>query len=269
MEQHTGSNKKQGSNDESSNSAIGLQLEADCVREQERSLVTNEVNLRLPPAIGCSQPTPSFLKFDNDFISSGDMHREYENDVHQIRSTTANLEHLPSFQNDQLRSTKATTIITSTFHQSDTNFRSDHDDKSMCPYYKSSTDGILQIVEDTLNIFYHANHGNFEAIRKIINVNYVQAVQMKNEKQQILLHVAVIHSFSYVWIRLLLMCGSDPCAQDQDGYTPAHYAVEKDDIEMLKALTVKLQVKTKPLQHSDVDKIHESCIQALTVIEKS
>ncbi|CAF1107105.1 unnamed protein product [Didymodactylos carnosus] len=69
-----------------------------------------------------------------------------------------------------------------------------------------------------------------------------------------LLHVAVINSFQYVYVRLLLMQGADPCAQDRDGYTPAHYAVEKDDVEMLKALIVRIHPDVKTFSESkDLD----------------
>ncbi|CAF1447026.1 unnamed protein product, partial [Didymodactylos carnosus] len=82
-----------------------------------------------------------------------------------------------------------------------------------------------------------------------------------------LLHVAVINSIAYVWIRLLLMRGADPCAQDKDGYTPAHYAVERDDVEMLKALTVRFHIKSKALPHNQINKIRRNCYRSLVIRE--
>ncbi|CAF1331781.1 unnamed protein product [Didymodactylos carnosus] len=84
-----------------------------------------------------------------------------------------------------------------------------------------------------------------------------------------LLHIAVINSLAYVWVRLLLVYGADPCAQDEDGYTPAHYAVECNDIAMLKALTMILHCHTKTLSDSEIVNVHQRCLNALVVREKS
>ncbi|CAF1623448.1 unnamed protein product [Didymodactylos carnosus] len=63
------------------------------------------------------------------------------------------------------------------------------------------------------------------------------------------------------------MRGSDPCAQDQDEYTPVHYAVEHDDVVMLKALTVRFHVQIKTLSDNEVNRIHKNCQRALIVRE--
>lgn len=83
-----------------------------------------------------------------------------------------------------------------------------------------------------------------------------------------MLQILTIHAYPYHWIRLLLMRESDPCYQDADGYTAAHYAVERDDVEMLKALTVQFSSHTKPLPMEKVIAIHERCLQALSIREK-
>ncbi|CAF1332482.1 unnamed protein product, partial [Didymodactylos carnosus] len=83
-----------------------------------------------------------------------------------------------------------------------------------------------------------------------------------------LLHVGVIRSVAYVWIRLLLMRNVNPCTQDKDGYTPAHYAVERDDVEMLKALTVRFHSTVQVLEDTEITNIHHRCLQALAVREK-
>ncbi|CAF1281583.1 unnamed protein product [Didymodactylos carnosus] len=90
---------------------------------------------------------------------------------------------------------------------------------------------------------------------------------LKTMKKKTILHVVVTQSFSYVWIRLLLMREVDTCATDKDGYTAAHYAAEKDDLEMLKALTTKVHSQVK-LPPSNVEKIHANCMKALTITEK-
>ena len=85
---------------------------------------------------------------------------------------------------------------------------------------------------------------------------------------QSVLHVLVIHAYPYIWVRLLMMRGCDTCLQDADGYTAAHYAVERDDVEMLKALTVRFQSQARPISEEQVTNIHQRCLHALTVREK-
>ncbi len=70
-----------------------------------------------------------------------------------------------------------------------------------------------------------------------------------------------------MWIRLLMLRGSDPCAQDSDGYTAAHYAVERDDIEMLKALTLRFYSETKAISEGEITAIHEKCLKSLSLKE--
>ncbi|CAF1278437.1 unnamed protein product [Didymodactylos carnosus] len=90
---------------------------------------------------------------------------------------------------------------------------------------------------------------------------------MKNGKGQSVLHVAVIHSFPYIWIRLLLMRRADPCTRDQDGYIPAHYAAEKDDLEMLKALTTRFHSNIKNLSTIQQNEICINCHKALAITD--
>lgn len=82
---------------------------------------------------------------------------------------------------------------------------------------------------------------------------------------QTVLHLLVIHAFQYVWVRLLMMRGTDMCAQDLDGYTPAHYAAERDDVEMLKALTMRFQSQARPIPEDRIDAIYNQGIKALSM----
>lgn len=59
----------------------------------------------------------------------------------------------------------------------------------------------------------------------------------------------------------------DPCCQDIDGYTAAHYAVQRDDVEMLKALTTRIAELIKLFSDEQKTIIHESCLKALSVRE--
>lgn len=61
----------------------------------------------------------------------------------------------------------------------------------------------------------------------------------------------------------------NPCDQDKDGYTAAHYAVERDDVEMLKALTTRFYPGIKIFSDEQIDKIHENCLKALTIRDKN
>ena len=65
-----------------------------------------------------------------------------------------------------------------------------------------------------------------------------------------------------------MMRGCDTCAQDSDGYTAAHYAVERDDVEMLKALTIRFYSQTKPIPEDQIIAIHNQCLKALTIRNK-
>jgi ankyrin repeat protein len=65
-----------------------------------------------------------------------------------------------------------------------------------------------------------------------------------------------------------MMRGCDTCAQDLDGYTAAHYAVERDDVEMLKALTMRFHYQTKMITEERITEIHGQCLKALTLKEK-
>lgn len=59
--------------------------------------------------------------------------------------------------------------------------------------------------------------------------------------------------------------GCDLCAQDNDGYTAAHYAVERDDAEMLKALTMPFSSQVKSFAEHQVKNVYEKGIQALAL----
>ncbi len=85
---------------------------------------------------------------------------------------------------------------------------------------------------------------------------------------QTVLHVLVIHAYPYLWIRLLMMRGCDTLAQDFDGYTAAHYAVERDDVEMLKALTMRFHSQARTISDERINEIHQQCLKALTLKEK-
>lgn len=65
----------------------------------------------------------------------------------------------------------------------------------------------------------------------------------------------------------MMMRECDTSAQDSDGYTAAHYAVERDDVEMLKALTMKFHIQTKPISEEKINQIHHNCLRALTIKE--
>lgn len=57
----------------------------------------------------------------------------------------------------------------------------------------------------------------------------------------------------------------DPCARDHDGYTAAHYAIERDDLEMLKALTVQFSSEIKVFSAEKITAVHETCLKALAI----
>jgi truncated hemoglobin YjbI len=65
-----------------------------------------------------------------------------------------------------------------------------------------------------------------------------------------------------------MMRGCDVGAQDNDEYTAAHYAIERDDIEMLKALTTRFYSQVRPLPEQQVTAIHERCLKALSLKQK-
>jgi hypothetical protein len=82
---------------------------------------------------------------------------------------------------------------------------------------------------------------------------------------QTVLHVLTIGGHSFKWIRLLLMRCCDPCSQDIDGYTAAHYAVERDDLGTLQALTMRFSSTLKPFPGHQMLAIHERSLLALTL----
>jgi len=55
------------------------------------------------------------------------------------------------------------------------------------------------------------------------------------------------------------------CSQDNHGYTAAHYAVERDDVETLKALTTKLSLGNQVLSSEQITTIHKQALKSLTV----
>lgn len=64
------------------------------------------------------------------------------------------------------------------------------------------------------------------------------------------------------------MRGCDPCWQDNDGCTAVHYAIERDDVEILKALTVRFNSDVTWFPRETIDAIHEKCLKALTIRQK-
>lgn len=66
----------------------------------------------------------------------------------------------------------------------------------------------------------------------------------------------------------MMMRGCDPSAQDVDGYTAAHYAIERDDLEMLKALTNRFHSQVKLISEQDIESAHKVCLNALTLRNK-
>jgi ankyrin repeat protein len=65
------------------------------------------------------------------------------------------------------------------------------------------------------------------------------------------------------------MRGCDPCCQDVDGYTAAHYAVERNDVEILKALTIRFYSQIKPIPEQQITAVHELCLKALILRDKN
>lgn len=63
----------------------------------------------------------------------------------------------------------------------------------------------------------------------------------------------------------MMMRGCDLTNQDRDGYTAAHYAVERDDVEMLKALTVRFLCRVKPFSNDYIDQIYQQGLKSLTL----
>lgn len=64
------------------------------------------------------------------------------------------------------------------------------------------------------------------------------------------------------------MRGCDPCWQDNDGYTAVHYAIERDDVEILKALTVRFCSEMKLFPEETVNSVHDNCLKAISLREK-
>ncbi|CAF1249031.1 unnamed protein product, partial [Didymodactylos carnosus] len=79
-----------------------------------------------------------------------------------------------------------------------------------------------------------------------------------------LLYMDVQYNLAYVWIRLFLMRGVDPCVQDTSGLTAAHYACERDDVEMLKALTLPFHANVKALP-DNMDNDGDTCLHYTVV----
>ncbi|CAF2824680.1 unnamed protein product [Rotaria sp. Silwood2] len=117
-------------------------------------------------------------------------------------------------------------------------------------------------------IFSYLLHGKFDVFRRSLDIHHKDIIQMKNEDEQTGLHILTIRNYPYAWIRLLLMFGCNPCYQDIDGYTAAHYAVERDDIEMLKALTMCIHSQVKIFSEEQTNAIHQRCLRALSIREK-
>ncbi|CAF1546700.1 unnamed protein product, partial [Didymodactylos carnosus] len=136
-------------------------------------------------------------------------------------------------------------------------------------YDQSLIGTLLLIPSDPSEIFDYLEQGNFEALRKTFEIHHAKVVKMKNTLNQTLLHVAVKLNLAYVWIRLFLLQGVDPCAQDISGRTTAHYVCERGDVEMLKALILPFHPKIKSLPDNLAEQTHKNCMTALTVVEKN
>ncbi|CAF1027658.1 unnamed protein product [Adineta steineri] len=117
-------------------------------------------------------------------------------------------------------------------------------------------------------IFSLLRHGKLDVFRQSVDVYHQDIIKMKNEHGQTVLHFFIIHAFPHLWVRLLLMRGCDPCCQDNDGHTAVHYAVERDDVEMLKALTFRFDSQIKLFPEEAVIAIHERCLKALSMRDR-
>lgn len=60
----------------------------------------------------------------------------------------------------------------------------------------------------------------------------------------------------------------DPCCQDSDGYTAAHYAAERDNVEMLKALTTRFHSEIKIFSEEKTTLLYQRLLKALSLREK-
>lgn len=60
-----------------------------------------------------------------------------------------------------------------------------------------------------------------------------------------------------------MMRGCDTSSQDRDGYTAAHYAAARDDVEMLKALTIRFHCRVKTFSDDYINQMHQRGLQAL------
>lgn len=134
-------------------------------------------------------------------------------------------------------------------------------------YHDSVSGSILYSIPTNSpdEIFSYIRHNDFQAFRRSLDVYHQDIIALRNERQQTVLHMLVILAHPYLWVRLLIMRGCDPCAQDIDGFTAAHYAAERDDVEMLKAVTVRFQSQAKPISDEQVTEIHQKCLKALTL----
>ncbi|CAF1195731.1 unnamed protein product [Didymodactylos carnosus] len=86
-------------------------------------------------------------------------------------------------------------------------------------YDQSVVGTLLVISSDPNQIFEYITHGNFAALRKTSEIHHAKIVTMKNSFNQTVLYMGVQHNLAYVWIRLFLMRGVDPCVQDTSGLT--------------------------------------------------
>lgn len=134
-------------------------------------------------------------------------------------------------------------------------------------YHQSVCGSILLPLptKNTQDIFDILRHANFDRFRRCLDVYYKDIMTMRNEFGQTVLHILTIHAYPYQWIRLLMMREYDFCSQDNDGYTAAHYAAERDDVEMLKALTMKLHSSNKIFSSEQLKNIHVKSLKALTI----
>lgn len=112
-------------------------------------------------------------------------------------------------------------------------------------------------------IFGFIRHNDIEMFRRSFDIFHDKIAQMTNFFRQSVLHLIVIDNWPLYWIRLLMIRGADLLAQDHDGYTPAHYAVERDNLPLLKALTTKFDQHWTKFSSKPFEQIHENALQAL------
>ncbi|CAF1268876.1 unnamed protein product [Didymodactylos carnosus] len=152
-----------------------LEFETDHLKP--RLSVNNDENLSEPSR--CTQLSSLSLGLQNDSICTA-LHRTYE-------SLETGTEHPSSVYQSvmlQQRLAKSTLPVSNTcFPIEDSN--KVKKDVNNVSYHLSLAGCILLTSVHVSKIFYYAEHGCFQEFRKLLELHYVEAVQMKNEKNQI------------------------------------------------------------------------------------